>query len=92
MKTIKLFVEGGGDSKGNHSFDILALINPEKVLHRLPWAKRFIVLLTEKCEKLGEIIFIKTNRSPQQRLCREKHRKKLGLPSNPTSLIFLVAY
>ncbi|HCC37690.1 MAG TPA: hypothetical protein DEQ14_08775 [Treponema sp.] len=43
--------EKGSYSKGRHSFDILALIDPEKVKNRSPWAKRFIELLTEKMKQ-----------------------------------------
>jgi len=35
--------------KGDHSFDILAIISPEKVANASPWAKRFL-------EKLNEIL------------------------------------
>ncbi len=41
----------GSYNKSNHSFDILALIDPEKVKNRSPWAKRFIELLTEKMKQ-----------------------------------------
>lgn len=41
----------GSYNKGNHSFDILALIDPEKVKNRSSWAKRFIELLTEKMKE-----------------------------------------
>lgn len=40
----------GKYSKGSHSFEILALINPDEVRNKSPWANRFIVLLAEKME------------------------------------------
>lgn len=35
-------------NKGNHSFEILEIIDPNKVTSKSPWAKRFIDLLSEK--------------------------------------------
>jgi len=34
--------------KGQHSFKILALIDPQKVCNVSPWAKRFISILVER--------------------------------------------
>jgi len=36
--------------KGEHSFRLLAAINPEKVTHASPWAKRFVDSLRNKME------------------------------------------
>jgi len=35
--------------KGRDSFDVLSGIDPAKVIDKSPWAKRFILLLSEKC-------------------------------------------
>ena len=37
-------------SKGEHSFEILGRIDPEKVKAASPWAKRFFETLNEKCQ------------------------------------------
>ncbi|MCL2167002.1 MAG: DUF4276 family protein [Clostridiales bacterium] len=37
--------------KGNHSFKLLAIIDPAKVIRSSPWAKRFVELLTEKMQE-----------------------------------------
>ena len=34
--------------KGRHSFDLLAGIDPHRVMNQSPWAKRFVDLLTQK--------------------------------------------
>jgi hypothetical protein len=38
----------GSYDKGNHSFGILEIIDPNRVCSRSPWAKRFVTLLLEK--------------------------------------------
>ena len=38
----------GTYSKGNHSFDILEQIDPNKVTNQSKWAKRFVTLMSEK--------------------------------------------
>lgn len=38
----------GRYSMGNHSFEILGNIDPRCAIDKSPWAKRFIVLLSEK--------------------------------------------
>lgn len=38
----------GTYDKGRHSFKLLAQIDPDRIVNRSPWAKRFIVLLSEK--------------------------------------------
>jgi len=40
-------------SKGRDSFDILASIDPTKVIQKSPWANRFISVLTERIENRG---------------------------------------
>lgn len=40
----------GTYSKGNHSFEILAQIDPDKVTSQSKWAKRFVTLLLEKMQ------------------------------------------
>lgn len=42
----------GSYDKGAHSFKILAVIDPNKVMHQSPWAKRFISLLSEKMRSM----------------------------------------
>jgi len=38
----------GSYVKGDHSFEILAMINPDKVVNQSPWARRFVTVLTER--------------------------------------------
>jgi len=38
----------GSYDKGDHSFEILAKVNPDKVISQSPWARRFVTLLSEK--------------------------------------------
>ena len=38
----------GRYDKGNHSFDILKSIDPHRIISQSPWAKRFVVLISEK--------------------------------------------
>jgi len=40
----------GSYNKGNHAFGILAVIDPNKVKDKSPWAKRFVTLLSEKMQ------------------------------------------
>ena len=42
-----------GYSKGRDSFDILASIDPAKVIQKSPWANRFISVLSERIENRG---------------------------------------
>jgi hypothetical protein len=42
----------GQYSKGKHSFEILRRINPHKVTEQSPWAKRFVILLSEKMQSI----------------------------------------
>jgi len=41
----------GSYVKGAHSFEILARIDPEKVVSRSPWAMRFVTVLTERMRR-----------------------------------------
>jgi hypothetical protein len=47
-KTLK-----GTYSKGGHSFEILAGLDPQAVTSKSPWAKRFVELLTRKMHKVS---------------------------------------
>jgi len=42
----------GSYDKGNHSFEILKNIDPNKVTNQSPWAKRFVTLLLEKMQSV----------------------------------------
>lgn len=38
----------GSYDKGNHSFGILGIVDPNRVCSQSPWAKRFVTQLSEK--------------------------------------------
>jgi hypothetical protein len=40
--------------KGKHSFEILKIIDPKKVMARSPWTQRFVTLLSEKMQSVHE--------------------------------------
>ena len=44
----------GSYNKGKHSFDILSIIDSNKVCIQSPWAKRFVTLMTEKMMRLRD--------------------------------------
>jgi hypothetical protein len=41
----------GKYSKGEHSFELLEIIDPHKVVNQSPWAKRFVDLLSDKMRR-----------------------------------------
>jgi len=48
LKAATRYTQKGSYDKGNHSFRILRVLNPERVISSSPWARRFVMLLSEK--------------------------------------------